>query len=294
MNHDSIHESSLALRDTRHERRFLFLPYALFPRLSAPVPSLLPSGPRLPQTPSALPIHPVPLTSTYSLDLLITRCGWKGADVGRAFKTGGCSSHLVCRLIHTATTVLFAQGCVREGGVARTSIYQRAWRQRVQGTTCAMYRRLWFNLNKRAAGCRARESNMTPRAYIMRLGASSSYYRWRAASAVGSESRRRAVPSASRDRQATYAEFPSCLVSHGVCGRVVSSDEEGLARIIHECFCCNRGFAAATSLRRAGSPLAPSTYCSSTARGLAAPHARLATRLRDCAISRRTIMNNVG
>ena len=34
-----------------------------------------------------------------------------------------------------------------------------------------------------------------------------------------------------------------------------------LARIIHEHFCCNRGFAATTSLRRAGSPFAPSTYC---------------------------------
>ncbi|MEK7352646.1 MAG: hypothetical protein AAB177_17365, partial [Nitrospirota bacterium] len=59
-----------------------------------------------------------------------------------------------------------------------------------------------------------------------------------------------------------------------------------LARIIHEHFCCNRGFAAATSLRRAGSPLGPSTYCTSTRRGLAAPHARLATRLRDFATNR--------
>ena len=33
-----------------------------------------------------------------------------------------------------------------------------------------------------------------------------------------------------------------------------------LAHIIHECFCCNRGSAAATS-RQAGSPLSPSTYC---------------------------------
>jgi len=35
----------------------------------------------------------------------------------------------------------------------------------------------------------------------------------------------------------------------------------GLAHIIHERCCCNRGFAAATRLRLAGSPLAPSTYC---------------------------------
>ncbi|HEV8329063.1 MAG TPA: hypothetical protein VGQ08_16425 [Nitrospiraceae bacterium] len=64
-----------------------------------------------------------------------------------------------------------------------------------------------------------------------------------------------------------------------------------LARIIHERFCYNRGLAAATSLRRAGSSLAPSTYCSSTPRGLAAPHA---VSQCDCAISRRTVMNNAG
>ena len=41
-----------------------------------------------------------------------------------------------------------------------------------------------------------------------------------------------------------------------------------LARIIHDRFCCNREFAAATSLdavgtasRQAGSPLSRSTYC---------------------------------
>jgi hypothetical protein len=41
-----------------------------------------------------------------------------------------------------------------------------------------------------------------------------------------------------------------------------------LARIIHERFCCNRGFAAATSLdavgpasKQAGSPFGRSTYC---------------------------------
>jgi len=61
-----------------------------------------------------------------------------------------------------------------------------------------------------------------------------------------------------------------------------------LTRIIHDRFYCNRGFAAATSLhaataacRLAGSPLSPSTYCSSTPRSFAAPRARLATRLRD-------------
>jgi cellulose synthase (UDP-forming) len=59
-----------------------------------------------------------------------------------------------------------------------------------------------------------------------------------------------------------------------------------LARIIHEHFCCNRGFAATTSLRRAGSPFAPSAYCSSMPRALTAPRTRLATRLRDFATNR--------
>ncbi len=49
-------------------------------------------------------------------------------------------------------------------------------------------------------------------------------------------------------------EHPS--VAYSLCPRHVT-----LARIIHEHFCCNRGFAAATILRRAGSPKAPSTYC---------------------------------
>jgi len=49
-----------------------------------------------------------------------------------------------------------------------------------------------------------------------------------------------------------------------------------LARMIHERFCCNRRSAAATSLRPAGSPLGPSTYCTSTHRGLKAPPADLA------------------
>ena len=47
------------------------------------------------------------------------------------------------------------------------------------------------------------------------------------------------------------------------CGRSI-----GLALIIHEHFCCNRVFAATTSLdavspasRQAGSPLGRSTYC---------------------------------
>ena len=48
----------------------------------------------------------------------------------------------------------------------------------------------------------------------------------------------------------------------------VASRFTGFARIIHERFCSNRGFAAATSLgavgtasRQAGSPFGRSTYC---------------------------------
>src|SRR3989442_2933373 len=59
-----------------------------------------------------------------------------------------------------------------------------------------------------------------------------------------------------------------------------------LARMIHERFCCNRRSAVATSLRPAGSPFGPSTYCTSTHRGLRAPRAGLAKRLRDFATNR--------
>jgi hypothetical protein len=66
-----------------------------------------------------------------------------------------------------------------------------------------------------------------------------------------------------------------------------------LARIIHERFCCNRGFAAATSLdavgpasRQAGSPLSRSISCSRMPPSLAAPRACLAWRLRDFATNR--------
>ena len=47
-----------------------------------------------------------------------------------------------------------------------------------------------------------------------------------------------------------------------------------LARIIHERFCCNRGFAAAQASRQAGSPLGRSTSCSRMAPFLTAPRAR--------------------
>ena len=56
-----------------------------------------------------------------------------------------------------------------------------------------------------------------------------------------------------------------------------------LARIIHEHFCCNRRSAVPTSLRLAGSPLGPSTYCTSTLQVLRVPRASLTTRLHDFA-----------
>ena len=69
-----------------------------------------------------------------------------------------------------------------------------------------------------------------------------------------------------------------------------------LTRMIHEHFCCNRlpvrvrtqtgRSSATTSLRSAGSPLAPSPYGTSTHRVLTAPHAGLATRLSDVATNR--------
>ncbi|CAE6745979.1 hypothetical protein NSPZN2_20010 [Nitrospira defluvii] len=61
---------------------------------------------------------------------------------------------------------------------------------------------------------------------------------------------------------------------------------EQLARIIHDRFCSNRRSAAATSLRPTGSPLGPSTYCTSTPRALTAPRAGFATRLDDFATNR--------
>jgi hypothetical protein len=87
------------------------------------------------------------------------------------------------------------------------------------------------------------------------------------------------------------------VVGHGVMvlgrevggARVTITDvatKQVLARVIHEHFCCNRQSAATTSLRSAGSPLEPSTYCTSTPWVLGAPRAALATRLSDFATNR--------
>jgi len=65
-----------------------------------------------------------------------------------------------------------------------------------------------------------------------------------------------------------------------------------LTRTIHERFYCNREFAAATSLRRAGSPLATSTYWFQVC--LAPWGLRVPVSQRDFAISLRTVMNNAG
>jgi hypothetical protein len=69
--------------------------------------------------------------------------------------------------------------------------------------------------------------------------------------------------------------------------------ENILARIIHERFYCNRGFAAATHLaacftapKRAGSPLGRLTSCSRMPPFLPAPRARLAGRLHDFVTNR--------
>ena len=64
------------------------------------------------------------------------------------------------------------------------------------------------------------------------------------------------------------------------------SARQGLTRIIHEHFCCNRRFTVTTGLRPAGSPLGPSTSCTSTRRVLPAPRACLATRLGAFATNR--------
>ena len=67
--------------------------------------------------------------------------------------------------------------------------------------------------------------------------------------------------------------------------------------MIHECFCCNRGFAAGTSLdagarysgRRARHSVGQHTVSSMPPSQLRAPVSR-----DDCTIPRRTIMNHAG
>ena len=56
--------------------------------------------------------------------------------------------------------------------------------------------------------------------------------------------------------------------------------------MIHDRFCCNCRSTAATGLRPSGSPLGPSTYCTSTHQGLRVPCAGLATRLSDFVTNR--------
>ena len=81
---------------------------------------------------------------------------------------------------------------------------------------------------------------------------------------------------------------PYLPAAHALMGAIDPDDVPfvGLARIIHEHFCCNRRSAVSTSLRSAGSPLKSSTYCTSTPRVLPAPRAGLTTRLGDFATNR--------
>jgi hypothetical protein len=86
-----------------------------------------------------------------------------------------------------------------------------------------------------------------------------------------------------REQEDDQATLPSPCSSalrpvHSTC-----AIQPGLASMIHEHFCCNRRSAVPTSLRPAGSPLRPSTYCTSTPQVLRAPRAGLTTRLRDFA-----------
>jgi hypothetical protein len=94
-----------------------------------------------------------------------------------------------------------------------------------------------------------------------------------------------------------YSVIPASPQSAAAAGLNVFSDiqncvgllmgqvwAEVRACMIHEHFCCNHEFAAATSLRRAGSPLATSTYCfkyASLSRGSACPSRDATARFRD-------------
>jgi hypothetical protein len=64
-----------------------------------------------------------------------------------------------------------------------------------------------------------------------------------------------------------------------------------LARIIHERFCCNRGFAAATRLRWQARHSPPRRTVQVR---LGISRLRMPVSQRDCAISRRTVTNNAG
>jgi hypothetical protein len=65
-----------------------------------------------------------------------------------------------------------------------------------------------------------------------------------------------------------------------------------LAHIIHERFCCNRGFAATTGL--SAGVLAAQDFDILFQVCLSPSRLRLPVSPSDCAISRRTVMNNAG
>src|SRR6185312_15844108 len=87
-------------------------------------------------------------------------------------------------------------------------------------------------------------------------------------------------------RQARYGRVSeSRLAGHPTVDRHSERADRctRLTRIIHERFYCNREFAAATSLRRAGSPLPTSTYCfkyASVPRDSACPSRHATARFR--------------
>ena len=103
----------------------------------------------------------------------------------------------------------------------------------------------------------------------------------------GSSLSGRSPPSSVARRRPSAVKSTAMVVPRRIAPlrrtRRQGSARDSLTRIIHERFCCNRRSAATTSLRPAGSPLGPSTYCTSTRRGLGAPRAGLATRLSDFA-----------
>ncbi len=86
----------------------------------------------------------------------------------------------------------------------------------------------------------------------------------------------------------------ACYVSISFCGRSI-----GLPLIIHEHFCCNRGFAATTSLnavspasRQAGSPLRSVNMLFQVC--LPSSQLRAPVSPVDYAVSQRPVMNNAG
>ena len=80
-------------------------------------------------------------------------------------------------------------------------------------------------------------------------------------------------------RPATFSVTCSC----GTGRKSNHGRQRPFARMTHEHCCTSCRFAAAASLRPAGSSLGPSMHYKRTPQVIRAPHAGLATRLSDCA-----------